>query len=361
MSPKSRSKRNGGECAGERMDIVAPGGVSDQPSTLDGTVNCKGNSTTHNIRQDLYVEEQPQQEGQEQDLRKKYKSDASESLVINNHNNNSSVEVDEINEIYGRSSQKFSGNAPSTLDIGGNFRNPISPTPRVNSERFFHSPSNIRGTTQETLHENIAAQNEPNELDSERSSVGPLIIAEENCSSTTPNTLFSPEDRAVRQESTLESQIPEQLIGNLNRKSDIIPERLSVPYERKRTFDDINMDRYTSRSVPVTNSHVPFRQRSPPPPLPHHTQNRSQHPSRGSSSHSLHIMPQPVDLPPPQISPPNQMHLPPPPPLSHRSSISTVITPGNYGQKDRGRSHSRPNSWSHSGNPRLEFSYASIF
>ena len=413
LSPKSRSKRNGGECNGERVDVIAPGDVSDRQSTNDDTGDCKGNSVIHHIRQDIYLDEQQRQKGQQQDLNNV--SETAASNGISNDNNESINVVDGIDETYRRSkysaessstsafpnrtstsyehndcsysrtpqvqlqssvssdhlsprgfihhntphilSQRFPPNAVPSLNITESLVNhivassPIVITNSGNSETLFQNPSNNLAT----VDENIAERNESNDLASGRSSVGPLIIAEEDCSSTTPNTVFCSEERTIRQqESTLDSQqIPTQFVGNIANNTSINSiERSSVSYERKRTFNDISMDRY-SGPTPVTQS----RHRSPPSSSPH-TSSRSQPHSRGSTTHSPHAMQPPLDIPPRPISPPPAIHLPPPPPLSHRSSISTILSPsterGYCTEPERGRSHSRPNSWSNPGRSRLE-------
>ena len=218
------------------------------------------------------------------------------------------------------------------------------------SNRGGHTPGNIRGNSHATVQENIAGRNESNEIASGRSSIGPLVIAEEDCSSTTPNTAFCPEDRTIRHETSHDSQLPTQSFGII--PNTINQPRFNVPYERKRNYNDISMDRY-SGSNPLTNSQLSARHvRSPPPPSPHRS-NRSQHHSR-ESAHSAHAMQRPMDLPPPPGSPPPPMSLPPLPPLSHRASLSTTLSPSIGGEPERGRSHSRQNSYSNTGRSRLD-------
>ena len=248
--------------------------------------------------------------------------------------------------------QNFSQSTAPLVNIKDNLTNHIETNNSGNRGGPFHSPGNIRGNPQTAVEENIGDRNESNEIASGRSSVGPLVIAEEDCSSTTPNTAICPEDRSIRHETSHDSQLPTQSFGNIPNTTSINEPRFTVPYERKRSYNDISMDRY-SGSTPITNSQLSARHiRSPPPPSPHRS-SRSQHHSR-ESAHSGHAMQRPMDLHPPPGSPPPPMSLPPLPPLSHRASLSTTLSPSIGGEPERGRSHSRQNSWSNTGRSRLD-------
>ena len=372
--------------------------------------NNKRSPTTHH---NYHEEHQPRPKSQQQpDLNKQYK--INEPPVANattNHNNNSSSTgvADELEDGYRRS--KYSAESSSTSPYPSRAPNPYEQSdgsynrppvahpsqPPVSSEQIsprhfnrhgtspsvatnypqrtpplvhikdsniegnnsgsrgerYHSPSNIRRTPQATVDENIVNRNDTSELASERSgSVGPLVIAEEDCSSTTPGTVFGHDDRNIRHDpSPHDSHLQSQSFGNIpNNNTPINTHRFSVPYDRKRSYDDISMDRYNSdRTTPGSGSHLssrtpPIRSRSPPSVSPHRS-NRSQHHSR-ESTHSLHSMQRPIDLPPPTGSTPPPMNLPPLPPLSHRASLATTLSPTTGVDNERGRSHSRPASWS---------------
>ena len=409
MSPKSRSKRNGGgDCEGERGDVVASGEISNRSSALDESGENKRSPTTqHNYHE----EHQPRQKSQQhQDLNKQYKTnEGSVAHATTNHNNNSSNTggVDVLDEGYKRSrytpqsssANSFPNRPSNSYEDSAYNRPPIAhpPQPSVSSEQIsprhfnrhgttpsvgvnypprtpplvhikennidsnnsgnrggrYHSPSNLRGTPQPSVDENIANRIETSEIASERSgSVGPLVIAEEDCSSTTPGSAYHPDDRNIRHESSShDSHLPTQSFGSIpNNNTPINSPRFSVPYDRKRTYNDISMDRYSGSTTPGSGSHFSSRHRSPPSLSPHRS-NRSQHHSR-ESTHSVHSMQRPMDLPPPSGSPPPPMNLPPLPPLSIRASTATTLSPTTGVENERGRAHSRPSSWSNQGRSR---------
>ena len=410
MSPKSRNKRNGGgECEGERGDVVASEELANRSSALDESGDSKRSPTTH---QSYHEEQRPRQKLQEQlDLNKQYKPN--ESPVPNastNHNNNSNstggvdvldegyrrpkytAESSSTNSFHNRASNlyeqsdcsynrpplahpphsseqisprnynqhgaspsvatNFSHRTPPLVHIKDNIGSNIETNNSGSRGGRFNSPSNIRGATQATVEENIIDRNEASELASERSSVGPLVIAEEDCSSTTTGTAFCPDDRNIRIDSSShDSHIPTQSFGSIpNNNIPINNPRFSVPYERKRSYNDISMDRYSGSNTPGTSSQLSSRHRSPPALSPHRS-NRSQHHSR-ESAHSMHTMQRPMDLPPPSGSPPPPMNLPPLPPLSHRAHPQTTLSPTTGAETERGRSHSRPGSYSNPGRSR---------
>ena len=121
----------------------------------------------------------------------------------------------------------------------------------------------------DTLEEEITDRGESNEIASGRSSVGPLVIAEEDCSSTTPSTAFIPEDRNIRSELAHGPHGQPKSFGNIASNNIPISQVRNPAFiDRKRSYQDISMDRYNSGSTPMANSHVSSRHRSPPPSSP---------------------------------------------------------------------------------------------
>ena len=423
LSPKSRKNRNGGECDGGSGNGVVPGESSNRCNSLQGsgidTVTQEG------YQEENLQQQQRQKEGQPIELNQQYKCRESDQPpnVTTNHNNNSSnatdaLVADVLAENYRRQKSVITESSSSNplpnhrnLNVcvpndcpyprpatqghpvpspitseqlsPRSFNHQVAPPPLINalSHRtppltkikpnhiessseirgsIYHNPGVLRGGAHTNLEEEILDRGESNEIASGRSSVGPLVIAEEDCSSTTPNTAFIPEDRNIRSELAHGPHVQPKSFGNIGSNNIPISQVRNPAFiDRKRGYQDISMDRYNSGSTPMANSHVSSRHRSPPPSSPHRS-NRSQHHSR-ESAHSLNAMQRTIDLPPPQGSPPPPMNLPPLPPLSHRASASTTLSPTVGGEPERGRSHSRPSSWSNAGRSRLEHVFDTIY
>ena len=381
LSPKSRSKRNGGEGDGDRVDVVTSGEIADCSMSVDGLGDLKGSAdaTANHIGNDLCIEQhQPQTI---EHLNKYYRSESPTSNVnSNNNNNNTSPTVEEISENYRRpkyitesTSNTFSNRHSSYEDESSSHRHPqmhlqsplglhqgpppssnhndtstsspLRPAHAENTERFFHN------TSDSTSQVHIDERNGPTDLTSGRSSVGSLVIAEEDCSPSTSTAVFGSEDPTIRQSSPIYAPVTTPLLAGISSTSSTNAEKIPESLEKKVAYNDINMDRYGG-STPLTTSNVSRHHRYSPVLAPRYSSTRSYPYSRGSTNSSHASMQHTVSLPPRSMSPPPPLPLPPPPPLSHRASSSTIISPSHGAEAERGRSHSRPNSWAAPGGSR---------